>query len=32
MVLRLVGFGVVIVVGFNHAKAQVGNISIKNHT
>ncbi len=29
MVLRLVGFGVVIVVGFNPAKAQVGDIAIK---
>jgi hypothetical protein len=29
MVLRLVGFGVVIVVGFNLAKAQVGDIAIK---
>jgi hypothetical protein len=29
MVLRLVGFGVVIVVGFNLAEAQVGNIAIK---
>jgi hypothetical protein len=29
MVLRLVGFRVVIVVGFNPAEAQVGNIAIK---
>jgi hypothetical protein len=29
MVLRLVGFGVVTMVGFNPAKAQVGDIAIK---
>jgi hypothetical protein len=29
MVLRLVGFGVVNVVGFNPTKAQVGDIVIK---
>jgi hypothetical protein len=29
VVLRLVGFGVVTVVGLNPAKAQVGNIAIK---
>jgi len=29
MVLRLVGFGVVTVVGFNPTKTQVGDIAIK---
>jgi len=29
MVLRLVGFGVVTMVGFNPAEAQVGDIAIK---